>query len=43
MARAGASRDLIEKAGGWTPGSRMVAGYIDEAAEWTIGMLDGVL
>jgi hypothetical protein len=40
---AGADREMIERQGGWTPGSRAVSDYIEEAAAWLTDALKGVL
>jgi integrase len=41
--RAGVSRELIERQGGWSPGSRVVAGYIEEEERWLSDVFEGVL
>jgi integrase len=43
MHRAGAEREHIERQGGWTPGSKVVAGYIEEEERWLNDVLQGVL
>jgi integrase len=40
---AGATRRAIERQGGWSAGSRAVAGYIEDADRWLVDVLAGVL
>lgn len=41
--QAGADRRVIERQGGWSPDSRAVSGYIEDADRWLVDVLDGVL
>ena len=43
MYKAGADRRLIERQGGWSPGSAAVSGYIEDAERWEYDALKGVL